>query len=118
VSTIVDGLWDEPPDGADRTVRQYVSRLRRQMPAEAGEVIVTQPPGYLVAADPDAVDAQCFRRLAERGRRELARNDPATAAVTLAEALQLWRGEVRKSWVAPAESARTSTRRPGRHPAR
>jgi len=83
VASIVDGLWgDHPPAGADRTVQQYVSRLRRSLPDEGRPAVVTRPPGYLIDADPDDVDAEQFRRLVDRGRRELAGDRPESAAVT------------------------------------
>src|SRR5262249_50028175 len=61
MSSIVDGLWgDDPPAGAEGAIQSYVSRLRRAL-AEAGldgaRLVVTRPPGYVLAVDPAAVDA-------------------------------------------------------------
>jgi DNA-binding SARP family transcriptional activator len=96
---LMDGVWGKhtPPD-ADRTVRSYVSRLRKALrPAAAElrtpELIVTVAPGYALRVDPDAVDAARFERLAADGRRALADGRPAVAAERLAAALALWRGE-------------------------
>jgi DNA-binding SARP family transcriptional activator/tetratricopeptide (TPR) repeat protein len=95
---LVDGLWGQhrPPD-ADRTVRAYVSRLRRALsPAAAGtvgELIVTRAPGYLLEVDPEVVDAVRFERLAADGRRALEAAQPVVAADALAAALRLWRGD-------------------------
>jgi DNA-binding SARP family transcriptional activator/Tfp pilus assembly protein PilF len=95
LSSLVDELWREnaPPD-ADRTVRTYVSRLRRALaPVDGpdGELIVTRPPGYLLRIHPDAVDAARFERLAAAGRQALELGRPATAGDRLREALALWR---------------------------
>ena len=94
VGTLVDELWGEhAPHDADRTVRTYVSRLRKYLrPAADALVIVTQAPGYLVRVDPMAVDATRFERATADGRRALADGHPARAATQLAEALGLWRG--------------------------
>jgi hypothetical protein len=54
VAAFVDGLWGQhAPQDADRTVRTYVSRLRKAlMPAAAAfsvpELILTRSPGYLL----------------------------------------------------------------------
>ena len=99
VSSLVDGLWvgHAPPD-ADRTVRTYVSRLRKALlpaagDATAGEPILTRPPGYVLRLDPEAVDAGRFARLAAAGRQALEAGQPAAASERLAAALGLWRGE-------------------------
>jgi DNA-binding SARP family transcriptional activator/Flp pilus assembly protein TadD len=98
LAALVDGLWGEhAPADADRTVRAYVSRLRKSLqPTAAGEpaeVIVTRPPGYLLRLAPDAVDAARFERLAAGGRQALDAGRPVDAAAQLAAALGLWRGE-------------------------
>jgi DNA-binding SARP family transcriptional activator/Tfp pilus assembly protein PilF len=96
VPTLVDQLWGErlPPDAA-RTVRAYVSRLRRALHegAEAGELIVTRPPGYALRLAADGVDSARFERLAGDGRRALRDGRPGPAAERLADALGLWRGD-------------------------
>jgi DNA-binding SARP family transcriptional activator/tetratricopeptide (TPR) repeat protein len=96
VPTLVDQLWSdrEPPDAA-RTVRTYVSRLRRALRDGAGadELIATRPPGYALPLESDAVDAGRFERLAADGRRALREGKPGPAAERLAGALGLWRGD-------------------------
>jgi len=59
---------------------------------ESGQVLVTREPGYLLAIEPEGIDAVRFERLAEQGRRELA-TAPGDAARTLRAALMLWRGD-------------------------
>jgi DNA-binding SARP family transcriptional activator len=98
VAALVEALWGEhAPQEADRTVRTYVSRLRRYLrPAAeavgAPELIVTQAPGYLLRLAPDAIDAVRFGRLAAEGRRELEAGHPVAAGERLAAALDLWHG--------------------------
>ena len=58
-----------------------------------GAAVDSGPAGYrLDLAEPEAVDAVRFERLAAEGRRALAGGDPAAAAGLLREALGLWRG--------------------------
>jgi DNA-binding SARP family transcriptional activator/predicted negative regulator of RcsB-dependent stress response len=91
VSSLVDGLWGErAPRDAERTVRTYVSVLRKAL---GDAPIVTRPPGYLLRTGPDTIDAGRFERLAAAGQRALAAGRPAAAAGSLTAALALWRGE-------------------------
>lgn len=91
-------LWGaEPPKTSANTLQTYVAHLRAALEPdrarrEASKVLVTRDPGYLLAVEPDGIDAARFERLADQGRRELA-TAPADAAVTLRTALSLWRGE-------------------------
>jgi DNA-binding SARP family transcriptional activator len=88
VSQLVEAVWDgEPPPGVSNALQALVSRLRRVLP----DLVESQVSGYRLALGPDAVDAVRFESLAHRGREEL-RTDPKAAAVTLREALALWRG--------------------------
>src|SRR4051812_7267708 len=83
---LIDELWgDDPPDSAVASVQVYVSRLRKLLP---DSTLLTRPPGYLLAADPDAIDLRQFERLLADARKA----DPERAASLLHEALQLWRG--------------------------
>ena len=51
---LVDGLWGEdPPQTADKALQMHVSQLRKLLEptrdrGEAGETIVTRPPGYML----------------------------------------------------------------------
>src|SRR6266498_916651 len=57
---LIDGLWgEEPPETAITTLQVYVSRLRKLLGSNA---LVTRPPGYLLAADPDSIDLERFER--------------------------------------------------------
>jgi DNA-binding SARP family transcriptional activator len=99
VGALVDGLWGlDPPQNANRTVRTYVSRLRRLLlPAvaavSADELVVTHPAGYFLQLPPELLDVLRFERLVTEGRDALAASQSATAAELLSFALGLWRGD-------------------------
>jgi predicted ATPase/DNA-binding SARP family transcriptional activator len=92
-SRLIDDLWgDRLPANPTNTLQTRVSQLRRALDAaEPGgrELVVSQPPGYLLRVDPEAVDADRFRALVTAAR---AATDPRVRAATLADALALWRG--------------------------
>ncbi len=63
IAEIVSALWGEdPPRRAEQAVHVYVSRLRRSL--GDASLIATRAPGYLVAADPEHVDAARFEAAA------------------------------------------------------
>lgn len=92
-------LADEVDSGQDsseravRSLRVHVSRLRRAL-REAGidGILVTSPGGYSLQIDPVALDATRFEALVAEGRRQAGAGDHRGAAVSLREALALWRG--------------------------
>jgi DNA-binding SARP family transcriptional activator len=91
VPALVEALWwENTPVDAHRTVRTYVSRLRKAIGPP--EPILTRAPGYVLLVDPDAIDAARFERLAVEGRHALDTGQPAAAAGRLRAALGLWRG--------------------------
>ena len=63
----------------------YVSQLRKAL---GRDLIVTQPPGYLIRVSDGELDLHRFERLVATARAE----EPAQAARLLREALALWRG--------------------------
>jgi predicted ATPase/DNA-binding SARP family transcriptional activator len=93
VRQLVDDLWgDLLPENPTAALQTRVSQLRRALDAAetgARELVVSQPPGYLLRVEPDAVDEGRFRALVRRAR---AAGDPRVRASMLAEALALWRG--------------------------
>lgn len=94
---IIDELWGaNPPETATKLVQTYVSRLRKTLEPDralgAGEVLVTQAPGYLLRVGTDELDLRGFEHLVEEGRRALAGGRPGDAAERFREALALWRG--------------------------
>jgi WD40 repeat protein/DNA-binding SARP family transcriptional activator len=122
VEAIVDGLWgSHPPAGAERAVASYVSRLRKALaratpPGNKGgrtgtpSIVLTRPPGYLLAVDPGDVDLTVFETRVAEGRRAFGIGQPALAAARLRDGLALWRGQayadVGEVAFAPAEARR------------
>src|SRR3954447_17694751 len=83
---IVDAVWGErAPKTAVATLHNCISRLRRQL---GKELIETRPPGYVMRAAADDIDAHRFERI-------VAESDGRPAPERLAlltDALALWRG--------------------------
>jgi predicted ATPase/DNA-binding SARP family transcriptional activator len=105
---LVDELWQgRPPDGAEGTLRVYVSRLRSVI---GGTALVARPPGYALDIDAEHFDAWRFERLARDGQQALARGTAGLAAERLGAALALWRGpafaDVRDDGVVADEARR------------
>jgi DNA-binding SARP family transcriptional activator len=95
---LIDELWgEEPPKAAAASLRVFVAGLRKALEPRrgrrsAGQVLVTRPPGYLLSVGQGQLDLQQFERLLGQGRQALADGTAESAAVTLREALSLWRG--------------------------
>lgn len=94
---LIEELWaEDPPAGADKTLRVHISRLRKALGASTGEdatgLVVTREHGYALAVDPECLDSHRFERLLGEGRDELTAGRPKRAAELLGEALSLWRG--------------------------
>lgn len=93
---LMESLWgDAPPRTAAKALQTYVSRLRNVLePARRGSprLLVTDGPGYRLAAPDDAIDARRFARLVDVGHRAWREGRAEVAASTLREALGLWRG--------------------------
>jgi DNA-binding SARP family transcriptional activator len=87
---LIEGVWDEPPETATTALQGHISQLRRVLGEDA---ILTRSPGYLLAADPEAVDVVRCRSALEDARRALAAGEADAAAAVLEEASALWRGE-------------------------
>jgi DNA-binding SARP family transcriptional activator len=94
LDSIIEDLWGpDSPEEAAATVRVYVSRLRKHLRPHGGDDLIrTQPPGYLLAADLKEVDAWRFEELAGDARDALRRGDASRAGTLAREALALWRG--------------------------
>jgi DNA-binding SARP family transcriptional activator len=92
---LIDALWeDRPPASAANSVQVYVSKLRRLLKDErkGGDVLVTEPPGYVLRVPSGALDAEAFEHLLAEGKASLTAGAFSEAEATLAEALALWRG--------------------------
>jgi WD40 repeat protein/DNA-binding SARP family transcriptional activator/energy-coupling factor transporter ATP-binding protein EcfA2 len=87
--SLIDDIWgDEPPDAARSALQAYISRLRKILGPDRLE---GRPPGYVLHAEPEEVDAALFERLVHDARERLGA-DPKTSADLLDRALLLWRG--------------------------
>ena len=95
---IIDELWGEtPPESGGKAVVFHVGRLREILEpdrpkGEPGSVLVTESAGYMLAVDPESIDAVRFERLARDGR-SLLTHDPRAASAKLLDALSQWRGD-------------------------
>jgi DNA-binding SARP family transcriptional activator len=105
---LVEDLWGEqPPGNPANTLQGRVSALRRALGPGGG--LVTRPPGYLLEAGPEQVDAGRFERLVAEAAAAAAADGPRAAGL-LEEALGLWRGPALAEFAdqpwAQAEAAR------------
>ncbi|HEX4976535.1 MAG TPA: BTAD domain-containing putative transcriptional regulator, partial [Nocardioides sp.] len=93
---LIDSLWgEEPPRTAAKALQTYVLRLRNVLEPDrdgAPTLLVTDGPGYRLAADHVTVDADEFARLVQMAQNLLDEGQLPAAATTVTEALALWRG--------------------------
>ena len=88
---LVTELWgDEPPDGADVTLRSYVSRLRQGLGGAA--TIRASDGGYAIDVSPEQIDRQRFEQLVRDAETDAAAGNHRRAGARLREALGQWRG--------------------------
>ncbi|MGQ0466316.1 MAG: BTAD domain-containing putative transcriptional regulator [Sporichthyaceae bacterium] len=93
--TLLAQLWPEaPPErGGSAALQAYVHRLRKVLRrGSEEELLCTRAPGYLLAVEPDAVDAVRFEVRVREGERNAADGRHQAAADAFAAALSLWRG--------------------------
>ncbi|MEU6548566.1 BTAD domain-containing putative transcriptional regulator [Streptomyces sp. NPDC046859] len=94
---LIAELWGaRPPQSVNKLLQGYVSRVRRALGDESGDLLVThvhgyRAHGYRLVVTPDEVDSHRFVELVKRGGQELGRNSADAAAALLGEALDLWR---------------------------
>jgi SARP family transcriptional regulator, regulator of embCAB operon len=99
IDLMIEELWGmHPPRSAVATTQTYIYQLRniitRERPGRRGADLVTRPSGYVLAVDPDQVDAFVFQRLVRCGRRQLENGNLVEATEVLRRALDMWRGPV------------------------
>jgi predicted ATPase/DNA-binding SARP family transcriptional activator len=100
---ICEELWgDNQPADPPAVLQSHLSRLRRILRPDAE--IVARPPGYVLDAPPDTIDAGRFERLCERAA---AASDPKAIIDFLERALACWRGPafdefLEHQWAQPA----------------
>ncbi|GAC1517501.1 MAG: BTAD domain-containing putative transcriptional regulator [Acidimicrobiales bacterium] len=96
VDRLVEEVWPQrPPAEPISSLRVLISRIRRNL-AGAGldDRLRTVPPGYLFGVESTEIDAGRFDAGARAGSARLDAGFPDDAAMMLAEALSLWRGDV------------------------
>jgi DNA-binding SARP family transcriptional activator/tetratricopeptide (TPR) repeat protein len=109
VEQVIERVWGaHPPPRARVTLSGYVSRLRAVLtPARDGGSegaapggddrdgvrLARRSGGYVLEADPDAVDAHRFGRTVVRARRARTEGRRADALGLFGQALDLWRGD-------------------------
>ncbi|WP_189061714.1 BTAD domain-containing putative transcriptional regulator [Longimycelium tulufanense] len=95
---LTEAVWPgNPPAEAMANLHSYVSNLRRRLepnrpPRGRNRILRREPMGYLLAVEPDQVDAHRFEQLLGEGRRLLLDGHHREAGRTLQECMALWRG--------------------------
>jgi WD40 repeat protein/DNA-binding SARP family transcriptional activator len=113
VGDIVEALWGaEPPPSAAKSLQVYVVRVRKMLAADspaAADIVSRRGSGYVLGAARDQVDAFQFADLVARAREAAAAGAHDVAALTLREALDLWRGpayaDFQDTWFGSTEAA-------------
>jgi DNA-binding SARP family transcriptional activator/streptogramin lyase len=83
---LIDEVWgDEPPETVATAVQVHISQLRKAL---GRDVIVTQPPGYLIRVGDDELDLTRFEQAVTAARGA----PPSETSELLSAALALWRG--------------------------
>ena len=83
---LIDELWGaSPPETASTALQVHVSQLRKAL---GRDLILTQPPGYLIRVRDGELDLHRFEQLVAAARAE----EAVQAARLLREGLALWRG--------------------------
>ena len=107
---ILSEIWpDTTPASGVKTLRYHISKLRDVVHRDGDEVLVTVQQGYLLAIDPQQIDAVRFERLLEEARRLLP-DQPERGSRLLRDALALWRGEAFDDLVAYPFAAAEASR--------
>ena len=90
--SLIGALWNGvPPPSAGKTLQSHIVRLRDTVDP-GRRLLETRPPGYVLRADRESLDAIQFQRLVMLARHASAADVPDSAAAMLADALALWRG--------------------------
>jgi DNA-binding SARP family transcriptional activator len=88
LDALVEDLWaGERAGSAQSTIYTYLSQLRKIVGPDR---VLTRPPGYMLVAAPDEIDAERFERLVDLARSKL--DSPHDTIRMLEEADRLWRG--------------------------
>ena len=94
---LIDELWpDGTPASALATLQGYVSRLRKALDPDGenggAATIAFRPPGYVLTAPAEQIDAFRFEQLVAEAEARASNGAAGEAAALLRDALALWRG--------------------------
>ncbi len=98
VDALTEAMWGErSPARSPSTLDSHVWRLRKALeparrPGVPSAVLVREPGGYRLVADPATIDSRRFAALAGEARALLAAGRPHEAGQAAEQALALWRG--------------------------
>ena len=98
LDTLTERLWGDLDTGRSAgSLPVYIANLRRLLEPERPartppQVLLTEPPGYLLRVERDQYDVARFEALAAEGAAFLRDGDHASARSALGSALALWRG--------------------------
>ncbi|MEM9516728.1 MAG: BTAD domain-containing putative transcriptional regulator [Actinomycetota bacterium] len=105
---LIDIVWgEEPPEGAERTLRVYITRLRQAIDPDNGARLEYRAPGYIVHLDDDEIDTGRFEATLDRALSSLRVADAENAVGLLDAAIEEWHGPAVASF-ADEEWARPS----------
>lgn len=116
VEQLTEAVWPRnPPSDVMANLHSYVSNLRRLLepnrpPRNRDTILRREPNGYVLAVDPDCIDAVRFERMLHEGRRLLQAGMHRTASRTLEDGLALWRGPAHPEVSDYALGAQTASR--------
>ena len=86
-------LWaDEQPVNPRNALQSQIAQLRRTLGPSGRALLVSRPPGYVLAVEDGDLDAAGFEREVEAARAAAAAGDNETARQRLDAALARWRG--------------------------
>ena len=89
---LVEIVWaGRPPDGAEKTLRSYLSRLRRALGSDEGRIVFREP-GYVIELSSDELDSAVFEDELDRGLQQMRAADADTARRLLESAVGRWHG--------------------------
>lgn len=94
--TLIDRLWGEdPPRGANSTIRSYIWRIDRALSQALGDApqVSRRAHGYAMEIDPQTVDLHRFRSLKRMADALAESGEARRAAELLREAAAIWRGQ-------------------------
>jgi DNA-binding SARP family transcriptional activator len=112
VDQLITMMWQEQdvPASAERNLKTYVWRLRRDLPPpSAGARIESAAGAYRIRIEPGELDLDLARLALDAAERAARAGDTAAAAERLTGALRLWRGRpyggLDHDWAVPAVAA-------------